>query len=168
MPKDLYTQSEIKEEKTRLYLKQKGIDPIFQEAIALKDSVCDHDHSSQHCRAALHRQTNAFEGLVFNAYKRCLAWVTDKPLPDILRNLATYLEQDYSENALHNGWMKACKVAFNRLNAKQMDSVLTALGRSAGKNLAERKKIFASLVLDRNLGYNSIKKQIETASKLNN
>jgi hypothetical protein len=42
MPKDLYTQSEIKEEKTRLYLKQKGVDPILQEAIA-----------QQHCTGRL-------------------------------------------------------------------------------------------------------------------
>jgi hypothetical protein len=48
-----------------------------------------------------------------------------------------------------------------------MDAVLTTLGRPAGKNLAERKKIFSSLVLDRKQGYNTIRQQIEAAAKHN-
>ena len=97
MPESLYTQNDVKRVRDELVKKQKGIDPVLKEPF--KEVPClDHDHTTQHVRAALNRNVNAFAGLVFNAYKRCLHWLTDKPLPDILRNLATYLEQDYSNN----------------------------------------------------------------------
>jgi len=102
---------------------------------------------------------------VFNAYRRCLQWLTDVPLPDILRNLANYLEQDYSSNPYHIGWMKRVKTDFNKLNSKQMKQVLETFGKSDGKNLVERKKIFAEIVLDRNLGYEIIKEAIDKAKE---
>lgn len=90
-----------------------------------------------------------------------MQWLTDVPLPDILRNLANYLEQDYSDNPYHIGWMKRVKTDFNKLNSKQMKQVLETFGKSDGKNLVERKKIFAEIVLDRNLGYEVIREAIE-------
>lgn len=121
----------------------------------------DHCHFTQHCRAALNRNSNAFEGLVFNAYRRCLQWLTDVPLPDILRNLANYLEEDYSHNPYHVGWMKRVKTDFNKLNSKQMKQVLETFGKPDGKNLVERKKMFASIILDKSLGYDKIRQAID-------
>ena len=102
---------------------------------------------------------------MFNAYRRCLQWLTDVPLPDILRNLANYLEQDYSDNPYHICWMKRVKTDFNKLNSKQMKQVLETFGKSDGKNLVERKKIFAEIVLDRNLGYEIIREAIDKAKE---
>ena len=99
---------------------------------------------------------NAFEGLVFNAYKRCLHWLTDKPLPDILRNLATYLEQDYSNNPYHVDWMKKVATEFNKTSAKQQNAILEALGESQGGNLAERKKLLKKAILKRQHGYEEV------------
>lgn len=157
--KSLYTQKEIKEFRDEQVKKQNGIDPItkepFKEVIAQ-----DHDHFSQHCRGALNRNSNAFEGLVVNAYNRCLKWLTDVSLPDILRNLADYLEADYSGNPYHVGWQKRVKTDFNKLSAQQMKEVLKHFNKPDGKNLAERKKLFNEVVLDRNLGYDIIRNVI--------
>ncbi len=161
MVKDLYTAVEIKKEKLRLLNQQQGIDPILKEVIQDRDSVCDHSHVTQHTRAALHRQSNAFEGLVFNAYKRCLEWITDKPLPELLRNLAEYLEQDYSDNPYHNGWVKRCTTLYNKLKEPSKDNVLVQLGQPKGSNGKQRKELFRKAILTRNHGYDKIRLIIE-------
>jgi hypothetical protein len=58
--------------------------------------------------------------------------------------------------AIQVDWIKLAKARFNRLNSKEMKSVLEGLGRQDGKNLTERKKIFQEIVLDRKLGYEII------------
>lgn len=164
MVKSLYTTKDVKDVRDKLANLQNGIDPIlgepFKEVI-----VCDHDHVTQHVRAALNRNSNAFEGLVFNAYKRCLSWLTDKPLPDILEGLAHYLRQDYNENPYHNGWIKKAKTKFNALSERQKDKVLVDLGYEKGANSKQRKDIFAKVVLDRKLGYDTIREAIQSAKE---
>ena len=164
MVQSLYSQDDVRNYRNKLVTDQQGVDPILNESFK-EVVVCDHDHTSQHCRAALNRNTNAFEGLVFNAYKRCLSWLTDKPLPEILRNLASYLEKDYTGNPYHPDWMKNVKTKFNKLTSQQMDSVLLSLGSTKGKNLAERKKLFAKQVLRRDLGYTKILEAINHQRK---
>jgi hypothetical protein len=55
------------------------------------------------------------------------------------------------------------KTEFNKLKSKQQDDVLISLGSKAGTNLKNRKELFAKLVLDRNLGYDTIRKAIKEA-----
>ena len=168
--KSLYTPSDIKSFRENLIKKQKGIDPILKEPFK-ETIVLDHSHITQHCRGALNRNSNAFEGLVFNAYKRCLAWLTDVPLSNILRSLADYLEQDYSGNPYHNAWLKRVKIDFKKLPAKHQDSVTIdlqgILGKEAkvGKNSKSRLELFNSLVLDRNLGFDIINSTIQKYSR---
>lgn len=164
MVKDLYTATEIKREKQRLLAKQNNIDPVLKEFVQDKDAVCDHCHVTQHTRAALHRQSNAFEGLVFNAYKRCLGWITDKPLPELLRNLADYLEQDYSDNPYHNGWVKRVNTDFNKLKEHSKDVVLAQLDQPKGSNGKQRKELFRKAILTRSHGYDKIRSIIEKES----
>lgn len=166
MTKSLFTAAEVKKFKEEQIAKQKGIDPILQQPFP-NGTICqDHSHSTQHCRGALHLQTNAFEGKVINAYTRCLKWLTDVPLPALLRNLAIYLEQDFSSNPYHTGWQKSVRTEFNKLNAKQMDEVLVSLGSSKGNNSTSRKQLFSKLVLDRSLGYDTILSVINKAKEL--
>lgn len=153
--KSLYTATEVKAYKEKLIKEQNGIDPILKEPF--KETVAtDHCHDTQHVRAALNRNVNAFEGLCSNAYKRCLKWLTDVPLPTILRNLADYYEQDYTHHPYHPGWIKSVKSKFLKLKAAQQDEVLVALGSQKGNNLKDRKEKFAKIVLDRSLGYDKI------------
>ena len=142
MTKHLISTKDVLQERRRLYDLQQGVDPILKEKIEFKDSCCDHSHVTQHTRAALHRQSNAFEGKVFNAYKRCLGWLTDKPLPDILRNLADYLEEDYSDNPYHPQWIKATVTKFRSLNEEMKKHVLKGMARPEGANSKERIETF--------------------------
>lgn len=158
--KSLYTSADIKNEKERLIKLQKGIDPILKE-IFKETVVTDHDHDTQHIRAALNRNTNAFEGLVVNAYKRCLKWLTDVPLPVILRNLADYLEQDYSHMPYHNHWLKRVKIDFSKLKESDKDKVLLSLSQQVGKNSVERKKNFQSALLSRKFDYEMVRDLIK-------
>lgn len=159
--KSLYSTLDVKEERDRLMKKQHGVDPILKQPFI--ETVClDHSHETQHCRAALNRNSNAFEGLVVNAHKRCLQWLTDVPLPEILRNLANYLEQDYSKNPYHPAWLKRVTIDFKGLTAAQQAKVLRELGATAGSNATERLKLFKAKTLDRSLGYVTIRNTINS------
>ena len=156
MTKTLRTQEDVKSTRRELFERQQGVDPILNEKIDSSDSVLDHDHTTQHCRAAIHRQSNAFEGLVFNAYKRCLGWLTEDKLPDILRRLANYLEVDYTENPYHPGWMKKAKTRFNKLNAENQRKFLAAFGYESGSNGKDRSLIFGKLIKNKEFSFEEI------------
>lgn len=154
----LYTAKDVQKVRDELLKKQKGIDPITKEKLVTGASVAlDHSHSTQHCRAALHRNSNAWEGLVYNAYKQCLQWSTDVPLPELLRNLALYYEQDYSSNPYHNGWLKRVQIDYKKLSAQQQNEVLVELGSKQGSNATERLKLFKVKIQDRAFGYDIIR-----------
>lgn len=154
--KNLFTTAEVKEERKRLYELQSRIDPILQKVVEFNDTVCDHDHISQNTRAALHRQVNAFEGKITNAYIRYLKWLTDKPLPEILRNLADYLEQDYSANPYHPGWIKRVTTDFRKLKAKEQLDVLAELGYNAVKP-NDRVATFQKAIKSKKFSFEQIK-----------
>lgn len=160
----LYTPKDIKEVRDRMVKEQGGIDPILKEEFS--ETVClDHDHSTQQVRAALNRNVNAFEGKVVNAYTRCLSWLTDTPLPEILRNLADYLERDYSGNPIHSGWLKASQVQFNKLSEGSKKAVLASLGSEVGGNSTERKKLFQKALMTRKWTYEGVLQIINKAKE---
>lgn len=144
----LYTAAEVAAVRKQMVDAQNGIDPILKEPFK-EPPVLDHSHLSQHCRAALGRNTNAFEGRVLGAYKRCLKWLTDKPLPEILRNLAEYLEQDYSDNPLHPSWIKYLTTKFRALSEPEKKTVLKSMSRPEGANAKERVETFSKALKSR-------------------
>ena len=77
---------------------QGGQDPIT--GLQITDAVLDHDHASGAIRCVLQREVNAFEGKVWNAYKRFI-----RPLgasyEDVMIALIEYWSKDYSENPTH-------------------------------------------------------------------
>lgn len=154
----LYTPTDVRNTREKMLKEQKGIDPVLKQPLKLTDAVLDHDHQSQHCRAVLHRQTNAFEGLVFNAYRRCLEWSSSIPLPQVLRGLADYLEQDYTANPYHPGWIKRVETDFKALNANRQRHVLARMNASTeGANASARVAAFKSAVLLREFRYAKIR-----------
>lgn len=78
--------------------KQLGLDPIT--GLRIENPCLDHDHVTGRCRQVLDRDTNAFEGKVFNAWRRYLRHkgVTIKKA---LFELIYYYSLDYSGNPLH-------------------------------------------------------------------
>lgn len=81
--------------------RQEGVDPITMRPV---DNPClDHDHVTGHVRQVLDRDTNAFEGKVFNAWRRYLRY-KGVPLARAIIGLLDYYGLNYSDNPLHPSW----------------------------------------------------------------
>ena len=164
----LYTPSDVAKVRKTLYDSQGGFDPILQQPIDIKGAVVDHDHTSQRVRGVLHRQTNSFEGKVQNAYDRCLKWMSDRTLSDILRSLADYYE-DTDRIAhtmpIHPGFLKRLSTDFNGLNEQGKKEVLHLLGQPQGNNATERRKLFRKALMTRKFSYEQVKTMIEERKK---
>ena len=97
-------QKDVKNLKSALYQEQNGICPILNQKFDLKYFALDHQHSTLKeeigvngaglCRGCIHLQANSFEGKIVNSFKRYGLNKFGLSLPDVLRNLAEYLEQD--------------------------------------------------------------------------
>ena len=159
---DLYTVNDIKRVREILTEEQDNRCAITGLEIPPKQHCLDHIHNDeQYVRGVAHRQANAALGKVENIYTRYLSYWYPGKLSDFLRQCAAYLEKGADTRYRHNAWLKKVKVWFNKLNAKQQDQVLTNLGYEKGTNLKQRRDIFAKLVLDRNLGYATIRTMIQ-------
>ena len=101
--------SEIKALKEKWHIDQNYICPLIKQRVELDKSVLDHLHKLKAekpsietgkglCRGVLHNSANQFEGKVTSIYKR-LGLASLIELPDLLRNLADYLEN----NKYHQG-----------------------------------------------------------------
>ena len=77
---------------------QNGRDPITSQPI--ENPCVDHDHVTGHVRQVLDRDTNAFEGKVFNAWRRYLRH-RGVTLLDAISGLYGYYCIDYTKNPLH-------------------------------------------------------------------
>lgn len=162
MTEDLYTTNDTKRTREFLLKEQQGLDLLTGLPIPDKQACLDHKHNDEcFVRGVLHRQSNACLGKIENLYVRYLSYWYPHDLQTFLRQAADYLDLPEDKRYRHNSWVKRLKVLFNKLNSKQMKQVLETFGKSDGKNLVERKKIFAEIVLDRNLGYEVIREAIE-------
>jgi hypothetical protein len=85
--------SEIPEVRNLLLEYQDGIDPITK--LKITDPVLDHQHDGGFVRATLQREVNAFEGKVFNAYKRYIKHL-DVSLEETLIGLMDYWKMYFS------------------------------------------------------------------------
>lgn len=160
LTKDLYTHDDVEQVRALLYKEQQGKCALSGVAVALKDCHCDHRHNNEQLvRGVLYKQSNMVLGKLEGLWTRYLAYWYPGTLPEFLRASAAYIERTEANpdtRFRHPGWMKFCRTQFNKLPAKRMDEVLEELGSTPGKNLVERKAKFAKVVLDRNLGYNTI------------
>lgn len=118
--------------------------PIFE--IPLDDVVVDHDHSTGLVRGCIHRQANAWEGKVFNAWKRYGGNNANVKYSNALRNLADYIDRE-SSGILHpKGVTDLCK-RFSRLSKENQLFSLKLLGYknkeiNACINSRERVKLY--------------------------
>lgn len=157
---DLFTAADVKRVKQLLYKEQEGKCALSGVEMDIRDSHTDHKHDSEQLvRGTLHKQANMALGKLEGLWTRYLAYWYPGTLPEFLRASAAYIERTEASpdtRFRHPGWIKFCRTQFNKLSAKRMDDVLVELGSTPGKNLVERKAKFAKVVLDRNLGYNTI------------
>lgn len=98
------SQNDIVKVRKELLELQDYICPITNINLTLESAVLDHKHrffKDQElgvdgiglCRGSIHRQINVFEGKISNSYYRLGLHKLDISLPNILRNLADYLEK---------------------------------------------------------------------------
>lgn len=161
MKKRLKDSKEAAQYRNELLKKQKYIDPIIKEPI--KKPVLDHYHfDNQHCREVLQNEVNAWEGKVQNSFKRYLGHLTDKPLHEVLRNLADYLERNNnipeSEQVIHHTALSIDVKKFKALPAKQQCDILESNGLVAGGNVKLRSNQARKLIKDGKLNMLDIKK----------
>lgn len=100
----------MKELKEKWYDEQKGICPVLKAKIPLNKVVMDHCHRKKSepcseetgkglCRGAIDFRANALEGKITNNFKR-LGLDKEYFLPEVLRNLADYLEFNHNSDEI--------------------------------------------------------------------
>lgn len=167
--KDLYNAADVKKVKEILLKEQNGKCAISKQAFPSTDFHTDHKHDDeQFVRAALYKQSNMMLGKIENLYIRYLAFWYKGTLPEFLRQCADYIEDTDRQipRWRHPGWLAKAKTKFNKLNVLQQNFVLTELESKTGKNLTERKKLFAKAIMRRDLGYNTISEILNKAKEL--
>lgn len=91
--------SDLKAYRDKLLREQEGLD--FVTGLKIADPCLDHCHKTGRVRHVLDRRTNAWEGKVVNAFRRCGLQKAGASLPGCLQRLASYLSWDYSSRPLH-------------------------------------------------------------------
>jgi hypothetical protein len=100
--------TEIKKTKEKLLSEQGGICLVSKMKISGPEAVLDHKHklfkdqplgedNAGYCRGVLHFAINAWEGKIFNSYRRLGLHKMELTMPQMLRNLADYLEREPTE-----------------------------------------------------------------------
>ena len=96
--------NELKDVRERLHTEQNGVCPILKIEMSLSDAVVDHKHVKKGetigdngvglIRGCIHKNANTVEGKILSSYRRYGIEKTGVSLPEFLRNLADYLEQE--------------------------------------------------------------------------
>ena len=151
MKKRLKNPNEAAVYRNELLKKQKGIDPIIKEPI--KKPVLDHYHQNhQHCRGVLQNEVNAFEGKVQNNFNRLCRHLTDKPIYEVLRNLADYLEEHSKtpeeEMVVHHTALTVDVRRFKSFPAQKQIDILVEFGIEPETNSDKRSKQARRLIKD--------------------
>lgn len=144
----LKNSKEAKKHREATLESQGGLDPILR--IQITRAVLDHMHFYPYkCRAALQSEVNAFEGKVYNAYKRYLTHLTNKPLPEILRALAEYLEKDFGASPIHHTAIRDEIRPFKRLSIEEQIKTLRELNIVPADTRAKRVKQYRAYILSK-------------------
>ena len=112
--------------------------------------VVDHDHKSGRIRGVISNQSNVLLGKAENSFRsRCSA--TDLSLPEVLRNLADYLEQ--SQGPYHPVGLRQLTKRFGRMKKGEQESILSLQGIPEGeikrcKNSKERTKLYRKALIN--------------------
>lgn len=91
--------TQVADERIRRLLAQGGRCALSHYPLLPANAVLDHDHTTGHVRATLHRGVNSLLGKIENNYKRY--GISFPQLIAMLKNAGEYLSKDYSANPLH-------------------------------------------------------------------
>jgi hypothetical protein len=118
--------------------------PILE--INFTDAVVDHNHDSGMVRGVIHRQANAWEGKVYNSWRRYAKNNCDITFVECLKNLVKYLERGDTD-VLHPVGLVQLGKRFGRMTKDEQVFSLMALGVNkklinSCKNGSERIKLY--------------------------
>lgn len=111
--------------------------------------VVDHDHKTGRIRGVVSSEGNALLGKIENFFRsRCVN--SDRALPEVLRALADYLEQD--QGPLHPKGTRQLTKRFNRMPKDEQITLLQIAGACSEdiktcKNSKERTKLYRYLIV---------------------
>lgn len=136
----ILTQKSLQEWKKNQFDNQNGICPICKRALPFWNaSNGDHSHYSGHMRGLLHVGCNGFEGRIQTLFYR--AGLSGADWPDVLRNLADYWEQDYSNNPIHPNHVNDMAKKFSRFNKEEMIKELRSAGAGADRTYSREQLV---------------------------
>lgn len=129
---------------------QNELDPITMEMI--NKPTLDHDHSTGRVRLCLQNETNQFLGRVESFYKRYIKYKNlNISLPEILRNMANYLEKDYNTSPIHPKSVQDLIRKFKNLNLKEQELFFRKEKiKDYPKSKKDRTKLFKKIITDKN------------------
>ncbi len=112
--------------------------------------VVDHDHTSGFVRGVVSSEGNALLGRIENAFKRLSRGAKKASLPTILRNMASYLEQDDLTLLHPEGFRQLYKRFYSLSKDLQLD-ILLKFGTnrddiSKCKNAKERTELYKQII----------------------
>ena len=160
MTEYLYNTKDTTRVRELLLKEQDGKCLVTGLLIPPKQAVLDHAHDeTQAVRGVIHRQCNAFIGKCENSYIRLIAWWYTGTLPDLLRQVADYLDKTSNQKIrfVHPNWTKKIQTMFNGLKEPIKDHILKSLGVGSGNNAKARKELFRKAVLSRKFNYSELK-----------
>jgi hypothetical protein len=119
-----------------------------------KDWVVDHCHTGGTIRGVVSSEGNALLGRIENAYKRLSINARAVGLPQVLRNMANYLDRPQS-NDLHPEGFRQLYKRFSRLDKSTQLDILLKLGINrkliqACNNSLDRTKLYKSYLKNEN------------------
>ncbi len=139
----------IKSFREKLLKEQNYIDPITNEVIT--NPTLDHDHVTGHIRMVLDRNVNQFEGRIINYYNRLIKYKNlPITLPNILRNLALYLEKDFSNTPYHPDHLLLITRKFRGFRKEEQEAILKEANIIPSTNSKLRSKQFKKLIQNEN------------------
>jgi|TARA_R110002020_G_scaffold9809_1_gene38288 hypothetical protein len=112
--------------------------------------VVDHNHTSGFVRGVVSSEGNALLGRIENAFKRLSRGAKKASLPTILRNMASYLEQDDLTLLHPEGFRQLYKRFYSLSKDLQLD-ILLKFGTnrddiSKCKNAKERTELYKQII----------------------
>ncbi|MFH4357224.1 endonuclease domain-containing protein [Vibrio diabolicus] len=113
---------ELNEYRNELLKKQDYKCALCGLPLSEEDAVCDHDHSTGHCRGALHSMCNRVEGAVHS-------WLKGFKIAEVqwLVRLIQYWQADYSDNAIYPSHPNDMTKKFKRLSKTDMIELLNEI-----------------------------------------
>lgn len=115
----------------------------------MDDVVVDHCHRTGLVRDVLHRQSNVLLGKIENAWKRYAQKSAQAELPDVLRNIADYLEEGCTD-ILHPYGATQLAKRFSAKKKSEQEKILLDMGVTPvdieGLNSTNRAKMYRKTI----------------------